>query len=93
NTSSTNWHVDASDARVSQKGFMNRTLSSNLTTPFQLSKDNSTFTSLTSDYANFLQNTTTAGSFTQRVYQRQAIGVADQSGIYNILVTFIGSVP
>ncbi len=90
NTSSDNWHVDASNQRVTQKGFMNRTLASNLTNPFQLSKDNVTFSPLTADYLNFMQNTTTAGSFTQIVYQKQAIGVADPDGIYNLIVTLIG---
>ena len=89
NTSSDSWHVDASNARVAQKGFMNRTLASNLTNPFQLSKDNTTFTSLTGDYLNFMVNTL-AGSFNQTVYQRQAIGVADPDGIYNIIVTING---
>jgi len=90
NTSSDSWHVDASNARVAQKGFMNRTLASNLTNPFQLGKDNVTFSPLTADYVNFMSNATSAGSFTQTVYQKQAIGVADPDGIYNIIVTFIG---
>jgi len=91
NTSSTSWNVRASDARTGvSKGFMNKTPFWNLTNPFQLSKDGVGYSPLTADYSNFMVNATTAGSFTQTVYQKQAIGVADRQGIYNIIVTFIG---
>lgn len=89
-TTSYSWHTDASDQKVGlQKGYMNRTPTANLTYPFQLSKDGSSYSPLTSDYTNFMSGSS-AGAFEQLVYQKQLIVVTDSQGAYSITVTFTG---
>lgn len=90
-TSSVNWHIDVSDPKVgSQKGYMNRTPTANLTYPFQLSKDGITYQPLTADYANF-QSGSAAGAFLQLVYQRQQVVLTDSYGAYSITNIFTGT--
>jgi len=89
-TTSTNWAVTASDARTATKGYMYKTGDVKLTTPFQLSKDGTTFSPLTSDFADFMTGTT-AGTHNQIAYVKQAIAGADSSGSYQITATFTGS--
>lgn len=85
-TGGTAWSVTAA---ANNGGYM-RTGTTNLASPFQLSKDGTTFEPMTSDFAGFLTGSAGAdGSGTAHV--RQAIAAADGPGAYSITLTFTGS--
>jgi hypothetical protein len=85
------WHVDAADAKETYKGYMvNGT--TNLTNPFQLSNDGSTWIPMTGTFNNFQQlSSGGAGIHNYPVRLQQVIAATDAEGSnYQITITFTG---
>jgi len=88
------WHVDAADANVTHKGFMNDATVGKLTNAFEISKDGGTgWTAMTGAFNNFAQKTTDgAGTWPSDIGLKQVITAGDEAGTnYQITITFTGA--
>jgi len=89
------WHVNAADANVSHKGYMNdATTNFNLTNAFQISNNGgSGWTAMTGTFTNFAQKTSAgAGIWLSDIGLQQAIALADEAASnYQITITFTGA--
>jgi hypothetical protein len=89
------WHVDATDANVSHKGYMyDTTTTYKLASPFQVSNTGGgSWTAMTGSFTNFAQKATNgAGTWPYDIGLQQAISGTDQAASnYQITITFTGA--
>jgi hypothetical protein len=88
------WHVDAADAKTTNKGYMVDATAGKLTNAFQISNNGgSGWTPMTGSFTNFAQKTTAgAGTWPFDIGLQQVISGSDPAGSnYQITVTFTGA--
>jgi len=93
-TSYAKWHVNAADAKTTNKGYMVDATAGNLSNSFQISNNGgSTWTAMTGTFTNFAQKTSNgAGVWPSDIGLQQVIAEADEAGTnYQITVTFTGA--
>jgi|WetSurMetagenome_2_1015567.scaffolds.fasta_scaffold02485_5 hypothetical protein len=88
------WHVDAADAKTTNKGYMVDATAGKLTNAFHISNNGgSVWTAMTGSLNNFAQKTTAgAGTWPFDIGLQQVISGTDPAGSnYQITVTFTGA--
>jgi hypothetical protein len=89
------WHVDATDANVSHKGYMYDTATTyKLASPFQISNNGgTTWTAMTGIFTNYAQKTSNgAGTWPFDIGLQQVISATDSAASnYQITITFTGA--
>jgi hypothetical protein len=94
-TTYTAWHVDATDEKASNKGYMYDTLTTNaLTNPFQISNNGGTdWTAMTGTFTNFARKITNGAGWwhTDIGLQQEILGTDEAATNYQITITFTGA--
>lgn len=89
------WHVDAADAKTTNKGYMVDATAGKLTNAFQVSNNGGgAWTPMTGSFTNFAHKTTAgAGTWPYDIGLQQVISGSDPAGSnYQVTVTFTGAV-